>query len=145
MLSDLRVCSSSIKSTLAAGTTIICDRYAYSGLAFSVAKKTGLSYEWCLHPDIGLPAPDIAFFLDVAPEVARTRGGFGEERYEKEELQAAVRQVFRQIGSDVQERWEVVDANRTQGEVEDELWAKVEPLANGLQGELKTMWASHAR
>lgn len=56
-----------------------------------------------------------------------------------------MRQVFRQIGSDVQERWEVVDANRTQDEVEEEIWAKVEPLTNGLQEELKTMWATHAR
>ncbi|KAG8748396.1 Thymidylate kinase [Ceratobasidium sp. 414] len=134
-----------IKSLLAGGTTIICDRYAYSGLAFSVAKNTGLSYEWCLNPDIGLPAPDIVFFLDVAPEVARKRGGFGEERYEKEELQANVRRVFKQIGSDVQERWEVVDANRSQSEVEEELWDQVKPLIDGVRRELGVMWATRVR
>lgn len=56
-----------------------------------------------------------------------------------------MRQVFQQIGSDVQERWEVIDANRTQDEVENELWTKVEPLTKGLQDELKIMWASRAR
>jgi dTMP kinase len=124
---------------------VICDRYAYSGLAFSVAKNTGLSYEWCLNPDIGLPAPDVAFFLDVAPEVARKRGGFGEERYENEELQTAVRKVFKQIGSDVQERWEVIDANRSQNEVEEELWDKVKPLIDGVEEGLKIMWGTRVR
>ncbi|KAG9124540.1 Thymidylate kinase, partial [Ceratobasidium sp. 392] len=134
--------ASNIKSLLVEGITIICDRYAYSGLAFSVAKNTGLSYEWCLNPDIGLPAPDIVFFLDVAPEVARKRGGFGEERYEKEELQANVRRVFEQIGGEVQERWEVIDANRSQSEVEEELWSKAEPLIGGVGEQLGIMWAT---
>lgn len=137
--------SSTIKSQLAAGTMIICDRYAYSGLAFSVAKNTGLSYEWCLNPDIGLPAPDVVFFLDVSPEVARKRGGFGEERYEKEELQAAVRRVFKQIGEDVQERWEVINANQSQSEVEEELWNKVKVLMDGVGEEIGVMWKSRVR
>ncbi|KAB5595003.1 3-beta hydroxysteroid dehydrogenase [Ceratobasidium theobromae] len=137
--------ASTIRSLLSAGTTIICDRYAYSGLAFSVAKKTGLSYEWCLNPDIGLPAPDVAFFLEVTPNVARQRGGYGQERYENEEMQTAVRRAFQQIGNDVQERWVVIDADRTQAEVEENLWERVEPLINGMQDELKTLWINHSR
>lgn len=137
--------ASTIRTLLAAGTTIVCDRYAYSGLAFSVAKDTGLSYEWCLSPDIGLPAPDIVFFLDVSPEVARTRGGFGDERYEKEELQAAVRKVFKQIGEDVQERWEMVDANQNQIEVEQVLWNKVKPFIDGMDTDLAVMWKTRVR
>ncbi|CAE6479592.1 unnamed protein product [Rhizoctonia solani] len=139
--------ASSIKSLLASGTTIVCDRYAYSGLAFSAAKqKPDLSYEWCLNPDIGLPAPDAAFFLEVSPEVARQRGGYGQERYENEEMQAVVRQTFQQIGKDVQERWEVVDANRTQEEIEEDLWSRIGPLINGqLEEDLKTMWANRIK
>ncbi|KAG8733287.1 Thymidylate kinase [Ceratobasidium sp. 423] len=138
--------ASSIKSLLASGTTIVCDRYAYSGLAFSAAKqKPDLSYEWCLSPDIGLPAPDAAFFLEVSPEVARQRGGYGQERYENEEMQAAVRQTFQRIGKDVQERWEVIDANRTQDEVEEDLWGRIGPLVNGQLEDLKTMWASRIK
>ncbi|CAE6449222.1 unnamed protein product [Rhizoctonia solani] len=134
--------ASSIKSLLESGTTIVCDRYAYSGLAFSAAKqKPDLSYEWCLSPDVGLPAPDAAFFLEVAPEVAKQRGGYGQERYENEEMQRAVRQTFQRIGKDVQERWQVVDANRTQGEVEEDLWNRIGPLIKGqLQEDLETMW-----
>lgn len=137
--------SSSIKSLLAEGTTVVCDRYAYSGLAFSAAKKTGLSYEWCLNPDIGLPAPDAAFFLEVTPEVARQRGGYGQERYENEAMQAAVRQIFQQIGGDVQERWEVINANRTQVEVEEDLWNRIEPLTKGVKAELGVMWGNRIK
>ncbi|CCO28485.1 dTMP kinase [Rhizoctonia solani AG-1 IB] len=134
--------ASSIKSLLESGTTIVCDRYAYSGLAFSAAKqKAGLSYEWCLSPDIGLPAPDAAFFLEVAPEVAKQRGGYGQERYENEEMQRAVRETFQRIGKDVHETWQVVDANRTQAEVEEDLWSRIGPLIKGqLEGDLGTMW-----
>ncbi|CAE6426193.1 unnamed protein product [Rhizoctonia solani] len=136
--------ASSIRSLIESGTTIVCDRYAYSGLAFSAAKqKPNLSYEWCLSPDIGLPAPDAAFFLEVAPEVAKQRGGYGQERYENEEMQRVVRQTFQQIGKDVQERWEVVDANRTREEVEEDLWNRIGPLIKDqLAGDLGTMWSN---
>lgn len=85
-------CSTSIEDTLNEGTTIICDRYAFSGVAFSASK--GLPFEWCRTPDIGLPAPDLSLFLDISPEKAKERGGYGEERYEKEEMQRRVRQIF---------------------------------------------------
>ena len=45
--------SASLSQTLANGKTIVCDRYAYSGVAFSSAKQFGrndkenLSLNWC--------------------------------------------------------------------------------------------------
>lgn len=41
-----------IEETLSKGTNIICDRYWYSGVAYSVAK--GMDFEWCLAADRGL-------------------------------------------------------------------------------------------
>lgn len=117
-----------IERTLASGTSIICDRYAFSGIAFSAAK--GLPYEWCRGPDISLPAPDLILFLDIAPEIARTRGGYGAERYEKEELQARVRGVFERIGEEMRERWNRLDAGRGREEVAEEIW---EIVANTLR------------
>jgi dTMP kinase len=60
--------------------TVICDRYAYSGVAFTSAKPREsqggpLSFEWCQSPDIGLPAPDAVIFLDLSQEEAEQRGG----------------------------------------------------------------------
>ena len=63
--------SKGIEEKLASGTTLICDRYAYSGVAFSSAK--GIDLDWCKAPDIGLPAPDAIIFLDLTVEEAATR------------------------------------------------------------------------
>jgi dTMP kinase len=94
---------STIIALLDSGTTVLADRYAFSGVAFSASKVTSsaLSYEWCRNPEIGLPAPDLTMFLDIAPEKARERGGYGEERYEKEEVQRRVRGVFERIGREM--------------------------------------------
>jgi len=92
--------SDGIRRTLRRGTTIVCDRYAYSGVAFSAAKvkeqptsgtttegtsregseadedgEPVLSLEWCQAPDRGLPAPDCVIFLDLSQEDAEKRGG----------------------------------------------------------------------
>lgn len=136
--------ASTITAHLAQGTTVLADRYSFSGIAYSVRK--GLSYEWCRAPEIGLPAPDLTLFLDISPEVAATRGGYGQERYEKEEVQKGVRQVFDKIGRAVQEddegegKWVVIDAGKTKEEVAEELWRAVEPLANGVQGSINRLW-----
>lgn len=56
--------------------TIICDRYAYSGVAFSSSKPTLTNdLEWCKSCDVGLPAPDAVIFLDLTQEEAEQRGG----------------------------------------------------------------------
>ena len=62
------------------GTTVVCDRYAYSGVAFSAAKVDAkqqplLRLDWCQAPDKGLPAPDLVIFLSLTPEQAEARGG----------------------------------------------------------------------
>eukprot|EP00750_Incisomonas_marina_P012491 INCI16902.1.p1 GENE.INCI16902.1~~INCI16902.1.p1 ORF type:complete len:222 (+),score=37.24 INCI16902.1:68-733(+) len=54
-------CRARILSLLEQGTSIVCDRYTFSGVAFS-ASKVGMDVEWCKAPDDGLPAPDVVFF-----------------------------------------------------------------------------------
>jgi len=132
--------ASTIIALLNAGTTVVADRYAFSGVTFSASK--GLSYEWCRAPDIGLPAPDLTVFLDVEPETARERGGFGEERYEKEEMQRRVRGLFERIGKE-SGRWVVVDAGKQREAVRDDIWEHVEPLKGGVDGPVKRLWEVH--
>jgi len=67
-----------IQTRLEEGCTLICDRYAYSGAAFTSAK--GYDLEWCKNPDRGLPKPDAVIFLDMPIEEAAKRGDFGGER-----------------------------------------------------------------
>jgi dTMP kinase len=75
---------------------VIIDRYYYSGIVYSAAKHNPtLSLAWARHPDVGLPRPDVSLFLDISPEEAAKRGGFGEEKYEKKEMQDRVRELFK--------------------------------------------------
>lgn len=67
-----------MEKLLAEGTTLIVDRYSYSGVAFSAAK--GLDLDWCKAPEAGLLKPDIVLFLTLSEEAAKARSGYGEER-----------------------------------------------------------------
>lgn len=100
---SLFFCRKSISEKLLAGKTLVIDRYAYSGVAFSVAK--GLDFDWCKHPDVGLLSPDLVLFLDLSINEAEKRGGFGEERYEKRDLQIKVRTEFRKLKDN---SWKVI-------------------------------------
>ncbi|ORX66131.1 P-loop containing nucleoside triphosphate hydrolase protein [Linderina pennispora] len=86
-----------IRAELEAGTTLVVDRYAFSGVAFSACK--GLSMKWCKAPDVGLIAP------------GQNQGGtaYGEEVYEKREFQIEVRVKFFAL---MEANWSIVDANR---------------------------------
>jgi dTMP kinase len=54
------------------GTTVLCDRYSYSGVAYSVAR--GLDLQWCKRVEAGLPKPDVVIYLKVSPEERLRRG-----------------------------------------------------------------------
>ncbi|KAH7922332.1 thymidylate kinase [Leucogyrophana mollusca] len=133
--------ASHITTLLASGTTVIADRYAFSGIAFSARK--GLPYEWCRGPDVGLPAPDLTLFLNIEPAVARARGGYGEERYEREEVQRGVRELFEKIGREMQTEgssWVQVDAGKGKDEVAEDIWGAVEPLIGSCDSPIGRLW-----
>ncbi len=111
----------SMRNVLMRGTNLVIDRYAFSGVAFSAA-KAGLSLEWCKQPDRGLPMPDLVCYLDVSPDEAVKRGGFGEERYEKRDFQERVRSNYRQL---MDETWRVVD---TDGKTLDQVYTEVKSI-----------------
>jgi len=115
-------CLKLINDTLSGGTTIVCDRYAYSGVAFTAMK--GYDIEWCRSPDRGLPAPDVVFYLKLSIEDAMKRGGFGNERYEKREMQTAVKSIYEEHLMD--DSWQIFDANQTVGELHAQLLAVAE-------------------
>ncbi|CAL1715371.1 unnamed protein product [Somion occarium] len=140
--------ASSIVKALEEGTTVVCDRYAFSGIAFSAAKvlprettsKDGdstipipthvLSYEWCRAPEISLPAPDLTFLLEVSPEKAESRGGYGEER------------IGEEIESSGVGKWVVLDADLDKDEVEQSVWDEVKPFIEhmGVSGPVRKLW-----
>lgn len=84
-----------IADLLSKKTTIVCDRYYYSGMVYSAAKHNpSLSLPWARAPEVGLPRPDLVVFLDLTEDEAKKRGGWGDEIYEKAEMQRNVKQLF---------------------------------------------------
>ncbi|KAJ0417724.1 thymidylate kinase-domain-containing protein [Aspergillus carlsbadensis] len=113
----------SIEADIASGTSVIIDRYSYSGAVYSAAKANpALSLEWAWSPELGLPQPDLCLFLSISPEDAAKRGGFGGERYENATMQSRVRELFKTVfdlqqGADVQ----TIDAGRSFDQVSNDI------------------------
>jgi dTMP kinase len=79
---------------LAGGTTLVCDRYLASSIAYGEAQ--GLDPSWLADIQRFLPAPDVTILLDIAPETAVTRKASGRDRYERDlALLSRVRQSYR--------------------------------------------------
>ncbi|KAJ5517808.1 Thymidylate kinase [Penicillium expansum] len=105
----------SIEDDITNGTTVIVDRYSYSGVVYSAAKANPtLSLDWAWQPEIGLPRPDIS----------AKRGGFGAERYENEAMQTRVRELFRTI-FEKQQDVSIIDAGKSIDEVAQEIQGAV--------------------
>lgn len=102
---------------LHSGTTLIVDRYAFSGVAFTAAKEE-FDINWCKQPDIGLPCPDKVLYLTLSSEAAAKRGGFGDERYEQTDFQKKVAENFDLLKDD---SWQVIDADRSVDDLQREL------------------------
>jgi len=127
-----------ILTDLNSGKTIVSDRYAFSGVAYSVAK--GMEVERCKKPDAGLPAPDLVIFLDALVQDVKKRSQYGEERYEKEEFQKKVRESFNKhmIKSD----WLVIDALKSMDEIESQvLSAVLETIQKVATQPIQTLWS----
>ncbi|CAI2325070.1 unnamed protein product [Caenorhabditis sp. 36 PRJEB53466] len=99
-----------IREHIANGIDVVCDRYCYSGVAYSLAK--GLPEQWVRSSDVGLPKPDVVLFFAVSPEVAAQRGGFGAERLETATMQQKVAAVMPTLRDDT--FWRTVNADGDQ-------------------------------
>lgn len=103
------------------GINVICDRYSYSGVAYSSSKvdemkEPIMGLEWCNSSEAGLPKPDCIIYLNLSVEDAQKRGDFGEERYEKVEFQKKVKNGFDRIiekekRDNPYTAWNIIDAN----------------------------------
>lgn len=128
-----------MRADIASGTTLVVDRYSYSGAVYSSAKPDAdIDLKWAWQPEVGLPEPDLWLFLDIDPGVAEQRGGFGSERYEKTEMQKIVRESFRALlNSRLGDRGRVVYAGLSLELVAQEVIRQVEPLFDASSGVLQ--------
>lgn len=116
-------------------------------MVYSAAKQNpALPLAWARAPEVGLPRPDLVVFLDLDGDAARARGGWGEERYERREVQERVRRLFwglkeGTLGGDgkgtgfEEERSDlvVVNAGGSVEAVAEEIWRLVEPRVEEVQ------------
>ena len=111
--------STKIINLLSKGVNVICDRYSYSGAAYSVSKVTlnsnnnndnhkqssnndklvpssqsNLSLEWCFACEQGLPKPDAIIYLNVDLNALQRRAVLGQERYETLTFLQRVKQSY---------------------------------------------------
>nr|CAG8598434.1 3174_t:CDS:2 [Entrophospora candida] len=108
---------SAMKNYLLDGTTLIVDRYVFSGVVYSTAK--GLDFNWCKSSDIGLLTPDIVIFMNMPSEELLKRKGFGNERYEKLEFQQKVKDNFLKLEDP--RFWKILDANKSISKIHEQI------------------------
>jgi dTMP kinase len=122
-----------IRPALNDGTIVICDRYADSTTAYQ-------GYGRGLDPDMvqavnragtqGL-VPDLTILMDLAPGkgLARKQGD-KRDRFESENIKfhEKVRLGYLKLAAAEPERWLVINAEQSKGEVSDIIWQKVKLL-----------------
>lgn len=124
--------SHSILDDLNNGYTILLDRYVLSGVVYSTAK--GLDIDWCISPDIGLPLPDIVFFLNLSIDEISKRGDFGNERYEKLDFQKKVLSNFLLLKEKMPKlNWIDIDASRTIDSINAELFDRCNSIIESVK------------
>ncbi|GAB5576171.1 thymidylate kinase [Prionailurus iriomotensis] len=129
-----------IKKKLSQGITLVVDRYAFSGVAFTSAKEN-FSLDWCKQPDVGLPKPDLVVFLQLRLAEAATRGEFGRERYENGNFQERALRRFHQLMADKTLNWKTVDASKSIEDVHKEIHAlSVDTIRAVTQRPLGELW-----
>ena len=95
-----------MRKTIESGTSLVIDRYAYSGVAYSVAK--GMELDWCKQSDRGLLKADLVLYITLPEETTRSRPGFGDEIYERTDFQRSVRKCYEALQDD---SWTVVSGD----------------------------------
>jgi len=113
-----------IEREIARGTILVCDRYLASSIVYGGA--FGLDVAWLADVQKLLPAPDLTFLLDIAPEISARRKVVDRDRFERDlALLARVRDNYLALAG---EGWVRLDADRDRGELADDIFARVSPL-----------------
>ncbi|MBQ9749372.1 MAG: dTMP kinase [Clostridia bacterium] len=120
-----------IEKLLKDGTTVICDRYYYSSLAY---QGTVLGYDTVAALNLDNPnirTPDVCIFLDLTPEKSLQRiGARGEavEMYENLDYLTRTRTTFFEIFDKLRQRDEkiaIIDADGSVEQVSARIFAAV--------------------
>ena len=107
-----------IRPAIAAGETVISDRFADSTRVYQGAVRSDLRpLVDTLHAQVIELEPDLTFIIDADPETALARGlarRSGEDRFEDmgAEFQVRLREGFRDLARALPDRCHLIDGNR---------------------------------
>ncbi|CAF0721883.1 unnamed protein product [Didymodactylos carnosus] len=137
-------CNRQIEEKLLNGTTLIVDRYVYSGIAFSHAKGT-LDYNWCCSCDFGLIKPDLVLYMNKGNLAVKNSGTDGGERYETTEMQAKVEKCFEKFQN--ASYWTSINVSQQNGnfrsetDIQNDVQLKVSEIFEQIKDEkLNRLW-----
>jgi dTMP kinase len=115
-----------IESMMDNSTIIILNRYYQSNLVYGVSN--GLSLDWLLNLDKGLPKEDLVIVLDVSPKVSHQRQAAEDsDVFEKDQkLIAEVHKNYRVLARKF--RWKIINGEKSKEEVHQEILRVIKAL-----------------
>ncbi|CAG9536241.1 unnamed protein product [Cercopithifilaria johnstoni] len=115
------------------GTHLVIDRYAYSGIAYTLAKGAeNITMEWAKLADTGEFRPDCVVYFNLSFEEAQKRSGFGDERFEFSSFQEKVNAIMKKLAAEDRDLWKIVDASLSIEEVSENVWKLVAPVLDNV-------------
>jgi dTMP kinase len=122
-----------IRPALAAGKTVLSDRYVDSSLAYQgVARGLGLDevYELNRVATGGL-LPDVAFILEIDAETSTTRVGRNPDRIEREgdDFRCRIAEGYRIVAARFPDRIVLLDGRRPRDELHEEIRGRLRELS----------------
>jgi dTMP kinase len=115
-----------IESIMDNSTIIILNRYYQSNLVYGVSN--GLSIDWLLNLDKGLPKEDLVIVLDVSPKVSHQRQAAEDsDVFEKDQkLIAEVHKNYRVLARKF--RWKIINGEKSKEDVHQDIMRVIKAL-----------------
>ncbi|WP_330398490.1 dTMP kinase [Mogibacterium pumilum] len=121
-----------IRPALDRGVVVICDRFVDSSIAYQgYGRNLGDQVAEVNRYATGGLEPDITFFMDLDPEISRSRIGKGvRDRLEQQKLDFHYRvyEGYKALCDKYPERVIRIDATRTIDEIKEDIYSKLEVL-----------------
>src|SRR3989338_7915389 len=106
---------------------VICDRYYYSTIAFQAVQ--GLDMKMLVEKNKKFLKPDVAFIMDLNPEIALERIKKREkEKFEQVDFMRRLRDRFLQLPKILKDNIKIIDASKEANEVFEGIKKEVDKL-----------------
>lgn len=106
---------------------VICDRYYYSTMAFQATQ--GIEYKRAFEKNKNFPKPDIAFIMDLPPEISLERIKSRDlEKFEQKEFMEELRGNFLSLKQKLDDNIVIVNASLPIGKVFENIKKEIDEL-----------------